>query len=158
MSFWEIVWLIVISWALVAYLMVMFHIIGDIFRDRELPGFAKAVWCLVLVFFPFITALVYIGVRGRGMVERSERAAAAQRQQQDDYIREVAVQSTSTSTPTDQITKARGLLDSGAISQSEYDVLKAKALGSSPDAPAVPRARAAGDSLALDGGASADRR
>jgi hypothetical protein len=160
MSFWDIVWFIFITWAFVAYLMVIFHIIGDIFRDQELPGFAKAVWCLVLVIFPFLTALVYIGVRGRGMVERSARAAAVQRRQQDDYIREVAGQSAPTpaQTPTDQITKARGLLDSGAISQSEYDALKAKALASSPDAPAVPRARVAGDAAALDESASADRR
>jgi hypothetical protein len=73
---------------------------------------------------PFITALIYIGTRGGAMAERSMRASAAQRQQQDAYIREVA----GTSSPTDQITQARALLDSGAISQPEYDALKTKAL------------------------------
>ena len=154
MSFWDIVWFIFITWAFVAYLMVMFHIIGDIFRDRELSGVAKTLWCLTLVFFPFITALVYIGTRGRGMAERSARAAAAQRQQQDAYIRDVAGRTT----PTDQITQARALLDSGAISLAEYDALKAKALGTSPDAPAVPRARAAADAPTLDESGSAERR
>jgi hypothetical protein len=124
MSFWDIVWFIFITWAFVAYLMVMFSIIGDIFRDRDMSGWAKAGWCLALVFVPFITALVYIGTRGGAMAERSMRAAGAQRQQQDAYIREVAGHTT----PTDQITQARALLDAGAISQQEFDALKSKAL------------------------------
>jgi hypothetical protein len=124
MSFWDIVWFIFITWALVAYLMVMFRIIGDIFRDRDMSGWGKAAWCLALVFVPFITALVYIGTRGRAMAERSMDAAAAQRRQQDEYIRDVA----GTTSPADQITQARALLDSGAISQPEYDALKSKAL------------------------------
>jgi hypothetical protein len=60
MSFWDIVWLIFISWAFVAYVMVMFSILGDIFRDRDVSGVARAVWVLTLVFVPFITALVYL--------------------------------------------------------------------------------------------------
>jgi hypothetical protein len=124
MSFWDIVWFIFITWAFVAYLMVMFSIIGDIFRDRDMSGWGKAAWCLALVFLPFITALVYIGIRGRAMAERSTRAAAAQRREQDEYIRDVA----GTTSPADQITQARALLDSGAISQPEYDALKSKAL------------------------------
>ena len=103
MSFWDIVWFIFITWAFVAYLMVMFSIIGDIFRDEDMSGWAKAAWCLFLVFLPFITALVYIGVRGRAMAERSARASAAHRQQEDAHIREVAGHAT----PTEQITQAR---------------------------------------------------
>ena len=124
MSFWDIVWFIFITWAFVAYLMVMFSIIGDIFRDRELSGVWKAVWVIVLVFFPFITAVVYLIARGGGMADRSMRTAAMHRQQQDAYIREVAGRTT----PADQIAQARAMLDSGAISQSEYDALKTKAL------------------------------
>jgi hypothetical protein len=124
MSFWDIVWFIFITWVFVAYLMVMFSIISDIFRDREMSGFVKALWCLALIFVPFITALIYIISRGGDMADRSMRVAAAHRQQQDAYIREVA----GTTTPTDQITQARALLDAGAISQSEYDALKSKAL------------------------------
>jgi hypothetical protein len=129
MSFWDIVWFIFITWAFVAYLMVMFSIIGDIFRDRELSGGGKAIWCIALVFLPFITAVVYLISRGGGMAERSLKASAVQRQQQDDYIREVAGKS-STSSPTDQIAQAKALFDSGAISQSEYDALKTDALKS----------------------------
>jgi hypothetical protein len=124
MSFWDIVWFIFITWVFVAYLMVLFRIIGDIFRDQELSGVMKAVWMIALVFLPFLTAVIYLISRGRGMAERSMRAAVIQRQQQDDYIREVA----GTSSPTDQITQARALLDSGAISQPEYEALKTKAL------------------------------
>jgi hypothetical protein len=124
MSFWDIVWFILITWAFVAYLMVMFSIIGDIFRDRELSGVWKAVWVIALIFVPFITAVVYLISRGGSMAERSMRASAMHRQQQDDYIRDVAGRTS----PTDQITQARALLDSGAISQPEYDALKTKAL------------------------------
>ena len=124
MSFWDIVWFIFITWAFVAYLMVMFSIIGDIFRDRELSGWGKAAWCLALLVVPFITALVYLGVRGGDMAERSARAAATQQRQQDAHIREVA----GTTTPVDQIAQAQALLDAGSISQAEYDALKSKAL------------------------------
>ncbi len=124
MSFWEFLWFIFVTWAFVAYLMVMFRIIGDIFRDRDMSGWIKALWCLALIFLPFITALVYLGTRGRAMAERSAEDAAMRRQQQDAHIREVAGRTT----PADQIAQAHAMLDAGAISQSEYDALKTKAL------------------------------
>jgi hypothetical protein len=124
MSFWDVVWFIFISFAFVAYLMVLFSILGDLFRDRDTSGVAKAAWVVALIFLPFLTSLVYLIVRGRGMTERSLRQAVASRQQQDAYIREVAGQTT----PSDQIAQARALLDAGAISQPEYEALKTKAL------------------------------
>lgn len=124
MSFWDVVWFIFISFAFVAYLMVMFSIITDLFRDRETSGWAKAVWIVLLIFFPLITALVYLIVRGNGMTERSMQSAAAMKEQQDAYIKEVAGKAS----PVDQVAKAKAMLDSGAISQSEFDALKAKAL------------------------------
>jgi len=124
MSFWDVVWFIFISFAFVAYLMVMFSIITDLFRDRETSGWAKAVWIVLLIFFPLITALVYLIVRGSGMTERSMRTAEAMKEQQDTYIREVA----GNASPVDQVAKAKAMLDAGAISQSEFDALKAKAL------------------------------
>jgi hypothetical protein len=104
--------------------MVLFRIIGDIFRDEELSGVGKAVWMIALVFMPFLTAFVYLISRGRSMAERSMRAAAMQREQQDAYIRDVAGRTS----PADQITQARALLDDGTISQQEFDALKTKAL------------------------------
>jgi hypothetical protein len=124
MSFWDVVWFIFISFAFVAYLMVVFSIITDLFRDRSVSGVAKAVWVVALIFLPLITSLVYLIVRGRGMAERAARGNQVARQQQDAYIREVAGQTT----PADQIAQARAMLDAGAISQSEYDALKTKAL------------------------------
>jgi hypothetical protein len=124
MSFWDIVWFIIITYAFVAYLVVLFHIIGDIFRDSDLSGGLKALWVVVLCLIPLFGALLYLIARGRGMAERSAQRYAEQRSAQDAYIRDVAGKST----PSDQIAQARALLDAGAISQSEYDALKSKAL------------------------------
>jgi hypothetical protein len=124
MSFWQVVWFIIISFAFVAYLMVLFSIFGDLFRDRESSGFVKAIWIIALIVFPFLSAFIYIVSKGGGMAERSARDAAVAKQQTDAYIRDVA----GSATPTDQIAKAQQLLDSGTISRPEYDRLKAKAL------------------------------
>jgi hypothetical protein len=124
MSFWDIVWFIIISFAFVAYLMVIFSILGDLFRDRDTSGAVKAIWVVCLIFFPFVTALIYLVTRGRSMAERSAHAAVEQRRQQDEYIRDVAGKDS----PSEQISKAHALLDQGVISQSEYDALKTKAL------------------------------
>lgn len=124
MSFWDVVWFIVISFAFVAFLMVMFAVISDLFRDRDTSGGVKALWIVALIFVPLLSSLIYLIARGSGMAERSARSAEAMRQQQDAYIREVAGRAT----PADQIAQARAMLESGAISQDEYETLKAKAL------------------------------
>jgi hypothetical protein len=124
MSFWDVVWFIIISFAFVAYLMVMFSILTDLFRDRETGGFAKAVWVIALIFLPFLTALVYLIARGRGMSERSMAEAKTVQKQQEAYIRDVAAKTN----PVDQVAQARKMLDAGEISQAEYERLKEKAL------------------------------
>ena len=126
MSFWDVVWFIFISFLFVAYLMVMFSIISDLFRDKDTSGFLKAVWIICLIFLPFLTALVYLIARGKSMGERSMQQASEVRAAQDAYIRDVAGGSAS---PADEIAKAKTMLDSGAITQEEFDRLKAKALG-----------------------------
>lgn len=125
MSFWEAVWLIVIAFAFIAYLMAMFTIIVDLFRDKSVSGVMKAVWFACLIFFPLITALVYLVVRGGGMAERSARDRRAVSEAENDYIRSVA----GSVSPAEQIAEAKRLLDSGAISAAEFDALKSKALG-----------------------------
>lgn len=125
MDFWDVVWFIIISFAFVAYLMVMFSILTDLFRDRETSGLMKAVWVVCLIFLPLLTSLIYLIARGRGMTERSMSDAAELRRQQDAYIREVAANGAS---PADQIAKAREMLDAGVITQPEYERLKEKAL------------------------------
>ena len=123
MSFWDVVWFIFISFAFVAYLMVMFTIISDLFRDRDVSGVMKAVWVVALIFLPFLTSLIYLITRGSGMAERAGKSQAAW-PQEDAYTRQSAVKPT----PVDQIAQARAMFDAGAISQSEYDTLKTKAL------------------------------
>ena len=125
MSFWDVIWFIIVSFAFIAYLMVMFSIIMDLFRDRETSGLMKAVWIVFLIFLPFLTALIYLIARGNGMAERNVRSAEEMKAQQDAYIKSVAGGGAS---PADQIAQAKALLDSGSITQAEFDQLKAKAL------------------------------
>jgi len=128
MSFGEVVWLIVITFAFVAYLMVLFAILGDLFRDRDTSGWVKALWIVALIVFPYLSAFVYVVARGRGMAERRVAEAAEVRRETDAYIREVAAQPPAPRSPADQIAQAQKMLDQGVISQPEYDRLKAKAL------------------------------
>jgi cbb3-type cytochrome oxidase subunit 3 len=124
MSFWDIIWFIIVSFAFVAYLMVMFSILGDIIRDKAMSGGLKAIWVLFLIFLPFLTALVYIITRGQGMAERQQAAAGRMQEAQDAYIKSVA----GATSPSDQIAQAKALLDAGTITEAEYGQLKAKAL------------------------------
>jgi predicted PurR-regulated permease PerM len=124
MSFWESFWLIVTIFAFVAYLMVMFNIVTDLFRDKETSGLLKAVWIVALIFLPFLTALVYLITRGGGMAQRQLQAVQRVQAAQEDYIQSVA----GTNSPADQIARAKELLDSGAISREEFDHIKSKAL------------------------------
>jgi len=124
MSFWDVVWFIFISFLFIAYLMVLFWIITDLFRDRDTSGWVKAIWIVALIFLPILTAVVYLIARGPGMADRQAAQVQQIRAQQDAYIRDVAA----AASPADQIAKAKELVDSGAISQAEFEALKAKAL------------------------------
>jgi len=126
MSFWDIVWFIVISFCFFAYLMIMFRIIVDLFRDKDTSGVVKALWIVALIFVPFLTALVYLIARGSGMAERAEAEYQSLRSAQDARIREVA--GSNGASAADQIARGKELLDAGVISQGEFDALKAKAL------------------------------
>ena len=123
MSFWDIIWFIIVSFAFVAYLMILFNIIVDLFRDPDESGVMKAVWMICLIFIPFLTAIIYLIVRGPGMAERQGQAYNQARQAQDEYIKSVASR-----LATEQIAQAKALLDSGSITQEEYAAIKAKAL------------------------------
>lgn len=125
-SFGDIIWWFLWSFVFITYLFVLFAIISDLFRDHKLNGWWKAVWIIFLVFAPFITALVYLIARGRGMGERSQAQAKQMQAAQADYIKSVT--GGAASSPTEEIAKAKALLDSGAITQAEFDSLKTKAL------------------------------
>ncbi|MGW9631823.1 PLDc N-terminal domain-containing protein [Agromyces sp. NPDC055520] len=123
-SFWDLIWWFLWAFAFIAYLFALFAIIGDLFRDHKLNGWWKAVWVIFLIFVPFLTALVYLIARGKGMAERSQKEYSQAQAATDAYIRQTA----GTSSPSDEIAKAKALLDSGSITQQEFDLLKAKAL------------------------------
>ena len=124
MDFWDFFWLLVWSFFFVMYLMVLFQIIRDLFRDRDLSGWSKALWIIALILAPFLSAIIYLIARGRGMAERQARDMADARAASEEYIRSVSGRSGSA----DQIASARQLLDSGVITQAEFDRLKEKAL------------------------------
>jgi hypothetical protein len=120
---WDVIWASFVIFALFAYLIVLFSIVGDLFRDRDLNGGFKALWILFLIFLPYITALVYLIARGKGMAERQYAYANAAREATDSYIREAAGTG-----PAGEIAQAKVLLDAGTITAEEYDKLKSKAL------------------------------
>jgi hypothetical protein len=114
----------------VAWFMCLWWIFGDLFRSRDLGGVAKTVWSLFVIVLPFLGVLVYLIVRGNGMTERGLEAQADLQKRQDAYIRSVAGSAGGGRSAADQIASAKSLLDSGAIDQSEFEQLKAKALAS----------------------------
>src|SRR4051794_19187626 len=125
-NIWEFLVWIFWFYIAIACIWIFITIFIDIFRDRTLGGFAKALWVIFLIVVPFLGALVYLIARGRSMGERQLAEATAARAQQNDYIREVA--GSSSSSPSAEIESAKKLLDSGAITPTEYDALKTKAL------------------------------
>ncbi|HAN23178.1 MAG: hypothetical protein CMH36_05340 [Microbacterium sp.] len=122
-NFGSLLWWFLSIFVFVAYLMALFSIIGDLFRDHTLNGWWKALWILFLIFVPFLTALVYLIARGQGMAERSRAQATKAQEAADDYIRSVSGTSAA-----DEIAKAKALLDAGTITAAEYESLKARAL------------------------------
>ena len=109
---------------LVVWFWILIAILGDLFRDHELSGWWKAVWVFFLIFVPFLTALIYLIARGHGMRERSIKEQADVRKHFDSYVRETAGTS-----PVDELHKLSELKDKGAISDAEYEKMKAKLVG-----------------------------
>jgi hypothetical protein len=124
MGFWDFFGLLIWSFVFVMYLMVLFQILGDLFRDPDLGGGAKALWTIGLILVPFLVMLIYLIVRGRGMAERQLRAVKQAQGDMDRHIKSVA----GPSNPADQIASAKALLDNGSINSAEFEQLKAKAL------------------------------
>ncbi|MDI9975235.1 MULTISPECIES: SHOCT domain-containing protein [Rhodococcus] len=122
-GFWDFFWIVIVSFLFVSYLMVLFQIITDLFRDHRMSGWLKALWLLFLFLIPFLSALIYLIVRNEGMTERSAAAFRQVKQAQDSHIRDIAGKS-----PAQQIADAKALLDSGAITPQEFETLKSKAL------------------------------
>ncbi len=121
----ELLWTTFVWFLIIMWFIILWQILTDLFRDQDESGGAKAVWVIFLILIPFLSALVYLIVRGQGMSQRSLAHAADRQRQFNDYVQNVAADTS----PTAQIANAKQLLDSGAITQAEFDALKAKALG-----------------------------
>jgi uncharacterized coiled-coil protein SlyX len=120
-SFWFFIW--------IAALMVWFRCLFDLFGDHSLSGVAKAGWAILLIFVPWLGAIIYLIVRGRSMNERQLAELERRRAEQEKYIQEVASTTAARQpAPAEQIANAKSLLDAGTITQTEFDSLKAKAL------------------------------
>ncbi|MGO4533728.1 PLDc N-terminal domain-containing protein [Leifsonia sp. 2MCAF36] len=123
-SFWSVFLYVFWIFAFVAFLMVLFTVLVDLFRDQELNGWWKAVWVIFLVFVPVIALLVYLIARGRGMAQRN-LARRATVPEDDTW----GQHPTASATPAADIERAQALLNQGVISSGEFDALRAKALG-----------------------------
>ena len=126
-TFWQVVWTMFIFFLWVIWIWLLITVFIDIFRNHQSSGWAKAGWCVFVILVPFLGVLVYLIVEGDGMARRNMRVVAASQAEMDAHIKAVAG---SGGDPAAQIAKAKQLLDTGAISQTEFDQLKAKALTS----------------------------
>ena len=122
-NLWDFIWSTFLIFAFVAYLIILFSILTDLFRDRALAGGYKALWIIFLVLFPYLAAFVYLLARGRTMAERQAESEAHRRKEASAYVRDLAGNS-----PAAEIAQAKALLDAGTVTADEYAALKAKAL------------------------------
>lgn len=122
--FLEILWTMLVFFGVVIWIWLLVTIFADIFRRHDISGWAKGGWIVLTIFLPLIGVLVYLGTQGPGMAERSARQAQSQQAQFDEYVRDVAGHGG----PTAEIARAKELLDSGAISQEEFEQVKRRAL------------------------------
>ena len=127
-SFGDFFWLLVWAFVLGCYLLVLFQVLVDLFRDQDLSGWWKAVWVAFLIIAPFLSVLIYVIARGRGMAERRQETLGGGRREEDAYVPPTIM---TIPNPAEEIASAQKLLDSGAINQAEFDQLKQKALASS---------------------------
>lgn len=126
--FLEVLWTMLIFFAWVWWFWLLISIAGDVFRRRDIGGGKKAAWLLFMLFVPFLGVFVYLISQHDGMAERALERANQEQARMDDYVRSVAA---SESGAAGEIDRAKKLLDEGAISQSEFETLKAKALAAS---------------------------
>jgi len=125
-TFWDAIWTMVIFFLWILWFWLLFTIWADIFRRHDISGWGKTGWLVLTIVLPFLGAFVYLISQGDGMTKRNVQQAQSQRAQFDEYVRETA--SSGGGGAAAEIEKAKSLLDSGAITQAEFDSIKAKAL------------------------------
>ena len=121
--FMDVLWSMIIFFVWVAWIWTLIMIISDLFRRHDTSGWAKAAWVAFLIILPFLGVLVYLIANGHGMGQRSAERAQAAQSQFNEYVQSVAKDGGGAAS---ELEKAKGLLDSGALTQAEYDALKAK--------------------------------
>ena len=123
--FLDLIWTMLVFFGWVTWFWLLIVIFGDLFHRSDTSGWMKAVWTVVLIVLPFIGVLIYLVAEGKHMAARREARGQAAQSQFDDYVRSVSAPSDGT---TERITKAKKLLDDGAINEQEYETIKQKAL------------------------------
>ena len=126
-NFASFLWDILVVFAFVIWFWLLITVFADLFRRHDTSGFAKVLWVIFVIIAPYLGVLIYLLVEHKGMAERNVKQIEAQQAQMDAYVKSVAGGGGAAS----EIEKAKGLLDSGAITQAEYDAIKTKALASS---------------------------
>jgi hypothetical protein len=122
--FLEVFWTMLIFFAFVVWLWILFTVLADIFRRHDTSGFMKVIWIIFIVVLPYFGVFVYLIAEHKGMTERAIKQQQAAQQQIDQYVKSVA----GSGDAAEQIAKAKQLLDSGTITQAEFDQIKQKAL------------------------------
>jgi hypothetical protein len=125
-TFGQAMWTMFVFFAWVLFFWLLFTVFGDLFRRHDISGWGKAGWTIFVIVLPFLGIFIYLIAEGKAMGERRMQEVQQAQAQMDTYVKSVA----SSGDPAEQIAKAKELLDSGAISQAEFDQLKAKALAS----------------------------
>jgi ABC-type multidrug transport system fused ATPase/permease subunit len=123
----EVFWTMVIFFAFIAWFWMLFAVLADIFRRHDISGWGKTLWIIFVIVLPFLGVFIYLIAEHEGMTERSIKQQQAAQEQTDQYVRSVVAQAD----PAEQIAKGKQLLDSGAITQAEFDQMKQKALAGS---------------------------
>jgi ABC-type multidrug transport system fused ATPase/permease subunit len=126
--FLDVLWTMLVIFAWVIWFWLLITVFADLVRRHDTSGGMKALWIIFVIILPFLGVLIYLIANGGGMAERNMQQAQAQQASMDQYIRSVATTSGGGGGAADEIARAKQLLDSGAITQAEFDAIKAKAL------------------------------
>ena len=125
-SFGDVMYSMLVFFLWILWFWLLFMVFGDLFTRHDIGGWGKAAWCIFVIIVPFLGTFIYLIANGHSMGERAAQRAQTQQTQMDDYVRSVATSGSAT----DEIARGKELLDSGAISEAEFNQLKSKALAS----------------------------